>query len=35
MYVVRRIIEENHRGRIWFESAPMQGTKFTIELPKK
>jgi len=35
MYVVRRIVEENHKGRIWFESAYMQGTKFTIELPKK
>ncbi|MFA5337470.1 MAG: ATP-binding protein [Candidatus Omnitrophota bacterium] len=35
MYVVRRIVEENHKGRIWFESAHMQGTKFTIELPKK
>jgi len=35
MYVVRRIVEENHKGRIWFESVHMQGTKFTIELPKK
>jgi len=35
MYVVRRIVEENHKGRIWFESAHMQGTKFIIELPKK
>jgi len=35
MYVVRRIVEENHKGRIWFESAHMQGTKFVIELPKK
>jgi len=35
MYVVKRIVEENHKGRIWFESAHMQGTKFTIELPKK
>lgn len=35
MYVVRRIVEENHKGRIWFESTYMQGTKFIIELPKK
>ncbi|MFA5337127.1 MAG: ATP-binding protein [Candidatus Omnitrophota bacterium] len=35
MYVVRRIVEENHKGHIWFESAHMQGTKFIIELPKK
>jgi len=35
MYVVKRIVVENHKGRIWFESAYMQGTKFIIELPKK
>jgi signal transduction histidine kinase len=35
MYVVKRIVEENHRGRIWFETSYMQGTKFVIELPKK
>lgn len=35
MYVVRRIVEENHKGKITFESAYMQGTKFVIELPRK
>ena len=35
MYVVRRIIEENHGGKIWFESTYMEGTKFFIRLPKK
>ena len=34
MYVVRRIIEENHNGKIWFESTYMKGTKFYIQLPK-
>lgn len=35
MYVVRRIIEENHKGRIWFESRYLKGTTFYIQLPKK
>jgi signal transduction histidine kinase len=35
VYVVKRIIEENHHGRISFESKYLEGTKFTIELPKK
>ncbi|MFH1478257.1 MAG: ATP-binding protein [Candidatus Omnitrophota bacterium] len=35
MFVVKRIIEENHRGKIWFESTYMKGTTFFIELPKK
>jgi signal transduction histidine kinase len=34
MYVVRRIIEEFHKGRIWFDSEHQVGTKFYIELPK-
>ncbi len=34
-YVVRRMIEENHQGRIRFESEYGQGTTFYIELPKK
>lgn len=33
MYVVKRIIEENHQGKIWFESELMKGTRFFIELP--
>jgi signal transduction histidine kinase/uncharacterized UPF0146 family protein len=33
-YVVKRIIEENHKGKIWFVSAYMKGTDFLIELPK-
>jgi two-component system NtrC family sensor kinase len=35
MYVVKRMVEENHKGKIWFESEPMKGTTFCIELPKK
>ncbi|HEC68685.1 MAG TPA: GAF domain-containing protein [Candidatus Omnitrophica bacterium] len=33
MYVVKRIIEENHKGKIWFESKYLQGTTFYVELP--
>ncbi len=32
MYVVKRIIE-SHKGKIWFESKYLEGTKFHIELP--
>jgi signal transduction histidine kinase len=35
MYVVKRMIEENHKGKIWFESTYMQGSHFYIELPYK
>ena len=35
MYVVKRMIEENHNGKISFESEHMKGTKIVIELPKK
>lgn len=35
MYVVKRMVEENHQGKIWFESAYREGTKFVIELPKR
>lgn len=35
MYVVKRMIEENHKGRIWFESEYGKGTTTTVELPKK
>jgi len=34
MYVVKRIVEENHNGKIWFESQYMQGTTFYMVLPK-
>ena len=34
-YVVKRIIEENHKGKIRFTSQYMQGTEFVIELPMK
>jgi signal transduction histidine kinase len=34
MYVVKRMIEENHQGKIWFESEYGKGTKFYIELPR-
>jgi len=33
IYVVKRIIEENHKGKIWFESEYGKGTKFIIDLP--
>ncbi|OQX81523.1 MAG: hypothetical protein B6D56_02305 [Candidatus Omnitrophica bacterium 4484_70.1] len=35
MYIVRRIIEENHNGRIWFKSKYLKGTTFYIQLPKR
>jgi len=35
MYIVKRLIEENHRGEIWFESEYMKGTTFYIKLPFK
>ncbi|MCX5699180.1 MAG: ATP-binding protein [Candidatus Omnitrophica bacterium] len=34
-YVVKRIIEENHKGKIRFVSAYLKGTDFFIELPKR
>ena len=34
MYVVKRIIEERHNGKIWFESQEGQGTTFFIEIPR-
>lgn len=33
-YVVKRIIEENHKGKIWFVSEYLKGTEFFLELPK-
>ena len=33
MYIVKRMIAENHKGKIWFESKYMVGTDITIELP--
>lgn len=35
MYVVKRMIEENHNGKIWFSSEYKKGTTFYIELPRK
>ncbi|MBN1822876.1 MAG: GAF domain-containing protein [Endomicrobiales bacterium] len=34
MYVVKRMIEENHKGKIWYESEYMKGTRIYIQLPK-
>ena len=34
VYVVKRIVEENHKGKIKFNSTYMKGTEFIIELPK-
>jgi len=33
LYVIRKIIEENHGGHVDFNSEYMKGTKFSIELP--
>lgn len=33
MYVIQRVVEENHQGKIWFESVYGEGTSFYIELP--
>ncbi len=33
LYVIKKIIIENHRGRIYTDSVYKQGMKFTIELP--
>jgi signal transduction histidine kinase len=35
MYIVRRMIEENHRGKISFKSEYGRGTKIIFELPKE
>lgn len=35
MYVVKRMIEENHKGKVTFTSTYMEGTKFSVEFPKK
>jgi signal transduction histidine kinase len=35
MYVVRRMVEENHKGKIYFVSEYGKGTKITMELPRK
>jgi signal transduction histidine kinase len=35
MYIVRRMIEENHKGKVSFESKCGSGTKITFELPVK
>jgi len=34
-YVVKRIVEENLKGKIYFESEYLKGTTFVIELPTK
>jgi signal transduction histidine kinase len=34
MYVVKRIIEENHHGKAWFESVHGMGTHIFLKLPK-
>ena len=33
MYVVKRMIEENHKGRVSVESKYLEGTKVSLELP--
>ncbi|MBU4346270.1 MAG: HAMP domain-containing histidine kinase, partial [Candidatus Omnitrophica bacterium] len=34
LYVIRRLIEEAHKGKIRFESEHKRGTTFVIELPR-
>lgn len=34
LYVVKRMIEENHKGKIRFESEYMRGTKMFLEIPR-
>ena len=33
LYVIKKIVADNHRGKISVESAYKQGTKFTLQLP--
>jgi signal transduction histidine kinase len=33
LFIVKRMIEENHKGRLWFNSEYMNFTSFFIELP--
>ena len=33
LYVLRRVIEEFHKGKIWFESEYKKGTRFFLQLP--
>jgi len=33
LFTVKRIVEENHHGKIWFESEFMKGTTIHFELP--
>lgn len=35
MYVVKRMVDENHNGKIWFESEYMKGTTIFIDMPFK
>lgn len=35
MYIVKRMIEENHKGKVSFESKHGKGTKIIFELPKE
>lgn len=35
MYVIKRIIEEDHKGKLWYESEYLKGTDFYLELPTK
>jgi signal transduction histidine kinase len=35
MFVVYKMIVENHGGKIWFDSQYLKGTTFYIKLPKK
>ncbi|PKL35080.1 MAG: hypothetical protein CVV44_23425 [Spirochaetae bacterium HGW-Spirochaetae-1] len=34
LYEVSRFIQENHKGKIWFESKYLEGTTFFLEIPR-
>jgi signal transduction histidine kinase len=35
MYIVKRIIVENLKGKIWLNSSYLKETQITVELPKE
>lgn len=35
LYVIKRMVEENHKGQVWFKSKYLKGTEFLVKLPRK